>query len=272
MSVLGARSIGLMVAAVLCLLAGRSVAGPASPARPAGWAVIFENDWYSGRYHGLPDGYRNSTRMLGVLVGRGWPADHILLVRDNLDPRALPRALRWLAVHVRPGDTALLYVAGEYEFLARDLEWARTVPPLWRRVRTSRRVVIVESCFAERLASAVRTIPGMALPAVGADEWDLWGFHATGPLIQGGAFTYYLARALEQEPRDAPLAFGPAFADAVVETRAYFRTVVMNDPVARDAYHAVGAFPERLAQFPNPHLIRGESDVSMAARQGAARP
>lgn len=258
--------------AVLCLVAGRSVAGSPSAAPPANWGVIVEDDWYGGRYANLSDGYRNSTRVLEVLVRRGWPADHVLLLRDDLDPRSLRRALEWLAARVHPGDTALLYVAGEYEFFARDLRWAQTVPPLWRRIPTSRRVAIVETCFAERLALALRDVPGLVLPAVGANEWDLWGTRGAGPLIQGGAFTYYLAMALGRQPQDAPLGFGAAFDQAVAETQAYFRNVVVHSPGALAVFHARGSFPERLPRFPNPHLVRAGGDGSATVGGTAPQP
>ncbi len=259
------RRIGAPLAViVLSLIAGHPGVVSASPPPAAGWAVIVEDDSYGGRYPDLPAGYANSTRMLTVLIERGWSADHILLIRDDLRPGLLGRALRWLADRVRPGDTALLYVAGEYEFLARDLDWAQTMPALWRRVRTSRRVLIVESCFAERLASAVKSVPGLALPAVGRAEWDLWGSHEPGALVEGGAFTYYLTRALAAQPRDVPLRFRPAFAEATAEAQTYFRAVVAKSPAALNLFHAVGSFPERLAQFPNPHLISGDAAADAA--------
>lgn len=259
------KPIGRVIAVsfIVALITGRLPGASASPASPSGWAVLIENDWYAGRYADLPAGYVNSTRMLTLLTRRGWPADHILLVRDDLDPGLLPRALGWLAARVRAGDTAVLYVAGEYEFFARDLLWARAVHALWNQIPTSQRVLIVETCFAERLAAAVQGIPGIALPAVGRGEWDLWGTNRHGPLVQGGAFTYYLTQALAQQPPGSPLAFGAAFAEAVAKVQEYSRTVLFTFPAALDAFHAMGDYPERLTRFPNPHLIGGRSGASV---------
>ncbi|GEM_PF-2507540 len=262
----------IIVSFAVALVAGPLSGASASPAGAPGWAVLIENDWYGGRYADLPVGYVNSTRMLTLLTRRGWPADHILLVRDDLAPGLLYRALGWLAARVRPGDTALLYVAGEYEFFARDLLWARAMPALWRQIPTSQRVLIVETCFAERLAMAVLGIPGIALPSVGGDEWDLWGTGGPGRLIAGGAFTYYLTRALAQQPPDSPLVFGAAFAEAVANTREYVRTVLLTTPMALQSFHARGAYPERLPQFPNPHLIGGRSAASVPGQPLAPGP
>lgn len=254
MRVLGACGVVVLVA----LLAG-GLAGPAFPSAPAGWAVLIEDNWYAGRYPNLPVGYANSTRMLELLVHRGWPPDHIRLLRDDLAPDVLERAVGWLASRVHPGDTALFYAAGEYDYFAGPLRWARTFPALWRRVPTSDRVLIVETCFAERLTAAARGMPGAALPAVGTDEWDLWGLSQGTHVIRGGAFTYFLSKALLAQPPDARLSFPAAFPEAIAQTRAYFRTVVASVPEALAAYHAVGAYPERLPAFPNPHLLDGSA-------------
>lgn len=243
---------GVLLAAVL--------AGPlrvtATPApAPAGWAVLVEYNSYNGQYPELPVGYVNSARMLEALVRLGWPPDHILLVRDRRDPAVLRHALAWLAARVRAEDTALLYLAGEYQFFDRDLAWGTTVPALWRRVPTPHRVLIVETCFAERLTAPVAGMSGLGLPAVGRDELDWWGLRDAGPVIRGGSFTYFLARALERQPADGPPDFAGAFVTAVAGAREYFRGVVAAIPDALGSFHARNSYPERLATFPNPHLV-----------------
>ncbi len=252
---------------LVALLAG-GLAAPAFPAAPAGWAVLIENDWYGGRFPALPVGYVNSTRMLGLLVRRGWPADHILLLRDDLAPDVLGRATGWLAARAHPRDVSLLYVAGEYDYFAGPLRWADAFPALWRRIPTSDRVLIIESCFAERLTTAVRGIPGIALPAVGADEWDLWGLRQTSRMIRGGAFTYFFTRVFLSQPPDASRSFSAAFREAVAQTRAYFHTAVAPVPEVLAVYHKVGAYPERLPAFPNPHLL--DETAAQAAALGEA--
>jgi len=253
--ILGVSGILLLTAA----LAGEPTAMAAPSPVSSGWAALIENDWYAGHYPDLPVGYINSTRMLNMLIEREWPADHILLIRDSVDGRVLRRAVGWLADRVRPGDTALLYVAGEYSFFTRDLQWAEVLPPLWRRVQSSHRVLIAETCFAERLTSAVEKIPGIALPATGRDEWDWWGLRETGGLMRGAIFTYYLTQALAAQPRNAPLAFGAAFADAVANAQTHFRNVIAQTPGALDSFHAIGQFPERLPAYPNPHLTGSDA-------------
>src|SRR5579859_3763730 len=101
---------GMLLAAVL--------AGPlrvtATPApAPAGWAVLVEYNSYNGRYPELPVGYVNSARMLEALARLGWPPDHVLLVRDRLDPAVLRHALAGLAARVLAEETVLVYLAGE---------------------------------------------------------------------------------------------------------------------------------------------------------------
>jgi hypothetical protein len=259
------------VAALLTTLPGGYAGVSAAPARAAGWAVLMENDSYAGRHRELPVGYVNSTRMLHVLARRGWPADHILLIRDNLDPEVLSKALAWLAAHVLPGETALLYVAGEYQFFAHDLRWSADVPALWRRVPTTSRVMILETCFAERLADAARGMPGVVLAAVGRNEWDWWGLRDGGVLMRGAPFTYFLAHALEEQPLDAPLDFDAAFTQAAVASQASFRDVISTTPGGLDAFHAMNAYPERLGVFPNPRLI-GEDETRGSSPQQRSNP
>jgi hypothetical protein len=244
-------------ALMLCLaVAAAALAAPGSarPARAPGvWALVLENNSFHGRYPDLPVGYVNSTRMLTALARRGWPSDHILLRRDVLEREGLSSGIAWLGRHAQPGDVVVLYAAGEYQFFARDLAWARTVPALWQAVPASNRVLVVESCFAERLTAAVSGIPGLALPAVGPEEWDWWGLRPSGDLIRGAPFTYFLAAALLAQPA-GPLDFRAAFSDAVAGSRAYFRRVIAASPEALESFHVRGSFPERLPAFPNPHL------------------
>ncbi len=262
------RGVGVAGVAILLtvVLAGQPRVTAASPLAPTGWAVLIEHNSFAGQYPNLPVGYINSTRMLTALARQGWPTDHILLLRDNRDRALLHHAIDWLAARARPQDTAVLYVAGEYQFFDRELQWDMALPRFWKRVPTSQRVLIVEACFAERLTAAANGIPGLGLPAVGHNEWDWWGLRETSGLIRGGPFTYFLARALEAQPRDAPLDFGAAFAAAAANAQEYFRTAIMTTPGALDSFHSMGNFPERLARFPNPHLLQVGGDPAPSAR------
>src|ERR1700737_943739 len=105
------RAVGIVVL-LTALLAGFPPVTGAQTAAPAAWAVLIESNSYHGRYRDLPVGYINSTRLLTSLARRGWPVDHILLIRDSTDRALLGHATDWLAARVRPGDVALLYVAG----------------------------------------------------------------------------------------------------------------------------------------------------------------
>ncbi len=249
------RPLRVALLLIFIVTAPRAVAAPASA--PGGWAVLMEHNAYRGRYPDLPVGYINSTRMLMALSRRGWPADHILLMRDTTNPGALSRAVGWLASHARPGDVAVFYVAGEYRYLERDLGWDATFPKLWQAIPTSHRVLIAETCYAERLTEAAKSASGLGLPAVGRDELDWWGLSDRDRLIRGGTFTFFLARALSAQPDGGPLDFPGAFAQAVADAQEYFRATIAPTPGALHAFHALGSFPERLATFPNPHLARG---------------
>lgn len=249
-------------AVMLVALAGpRWVAAtPALP--PSSWAVLVEYDTYGGHYPDLQAGYVNSARILTALLRRGWRPDHVLLIRDSPDRAVLRHATGWLAERARPEDTALLYVAGEYQFFVRELLWDTTFPAGWKRIPTSRRVLIVETCFAERLTAAAAGVPGVGLPAVGRDELDWWGLRHAGPVIRGASFTYFLAQALESQTPDEAPDFPAAFDTAVAGAREYFRTVIAAMPVALNDFHARGSYPEHLAEFPNPRLVRGGEDAA----------
>ena len=251
-------AVALLLAAVLAVPRSST----AEPTAPAAWAVFVEYDSYGGRYPDLPVGYVNSARMLTALLRRGWAADHTLLLRDAQDRTGLRRGVEWLAGHARAGDTALMYVAGEYQFFDRDLAWGATLPALWKRIPTAHRVLIVETCFAERLTAAAAGIPGMMLPAVGRDELDWWGLHSTDRLVQGASFTYYLARALDAQPAGEAPDFAGAFAVAVAGAQQYFRDVIAPTPGALASFHAKDSYPERLATFPNPHLTEDAGTAS----------
>jgi hypothetical protein len=259
----GAGVAGLAILLIAALV-GVSHAVAAPTALPTAWAVLIESNWYHGRYADLPVGYINSTRMLAALTRRGSPSDHVLLIRDSADRAVLRHATDWLATRVGPEDVAVFYVAGEYQYFDKDLAWDKTFPALWRRIPTTHRVLIVETCFAERLTAALRGAPGLGLPAVGRDERDWWGLRETGAVIRGGSFTYFLAHALEWQPVDGPLDFSAAFATAVASAQEYFHNVIATTPGALVPFHVTGDFPERLATFPNPHLVE-EIDAQSAS-------
>jgi hypothetical protein len=259
----GIRLLRVALLLILVLAAPCAVAAPAPT--PAGWAVLMENNSFHGRYPDLPVGYINSTRMLTALMRHGWPADHILLLRDVRSPKALSDAVGWLASRAQPGDLAVFYVAGEYQFVESDLGWDTTVPKVWASIPTSNRVLIVETCYAERLTDAIRSRSGMGLPAVGRDELDWWGLRERDGLIRGGTFTFFLTRALAAQPDGASLDLSTAFAEAVAGAQEYFRTVIAATPGALDAFHARGSFPERLTTFPNPRLAHGPDDPASPA-------
>lgn len=256
---------GLLRIAFLVLAVTGSPALAAQASAPSGWAVLMEHNAFGGRYADLPVGYINSTRMLTALMRRGWPADHILLTRNVHDPQALSHALGWLASHVQRGDVAVFYVASEHRFLERDLGWDATFPRLWQTIPTSHRVLIVETCHAERFTDAAKSVPGLGLPAVGRQELDWWGLRDRDGLMKGGPFTFFLARALTAQPAGAGLDFAAAFERAVTDAREYFRTVIAPAPGALSAFHALGIFPERQATFPNPRLARGVDDPALPA-------
>lgn len=259
----GMRRAGLPVAAVLiaAVLAAPRLGAAMLPASPSVWAVLVEDNSYGGKYPDLSVGYVNSTRILAALTALGWPSDHILLVRDNLDRGMLRYATGWLAEHVRPGDTALLYVAGEFQYFAEDLSWNAAFPGLWRRIVTPRRVLIVETCFAEQLTAAAAGVDGLGLPAVGRDELDWWGLRESGSVIRGGSFTYFLAHALVSQQAETAPDFPAAFRTAVAGAQEYFHTVVAKMPSALNSFHIRGRYPERFATFPNPRLLRNAEDA-----------
>jgi hypothetical protein len=259
----GARVLGVAVL-LTTMLAGFSRVAAAPMPAPASWAVLIESNTYHS-YANLPVGYINSRRMLTTLIRRGWPSDHILLLRDSPDRAVLHHAIDWLAARARPDDLVVFYVAGEYQFFDKDLMWDSTFPGLWRRIPSSQRVLIVEACYAERLTAAVTGIPGVALPAVGRNELDWWGLRETDRLIRGGTFTYFLTGALDRQPGDMPMDFTAAFATAVAGAQEYFRTVIATTPGALNSFHANGEFPERLATFPNPHLLEEAGTPAAAA-------
>lgn len=252
------RGMGLWRVALLLILVIAAPCAVAAPApTPAGWAVLMEHNTFHGQYADLPVGYINSTRMLTALMSHGWPADHILLMRDVHSPKALSDAVGWLASHARPGEPAVFYVAGEYRFLERELRWDTAFPKLWQSIPTSQRVLIAETCYAERLTDTASSVSGLGLPAVGRQELDWWGLRGRAGLIRGGTFTFFLSGALAAQPDGAPLDFTAAFEQAVARAQEYFRTMIAPTPGALDAFHAQGSFPERQSTFPNPRLAHG---------------
>src|ERR1700740_1271511 len=93
------KGVGFVRGAILLItvIMGASRVAAAPTSGPTNWAVLIEYNSYHDEYPDLPVGYINSTRMVTALARRGWPSDHLLLLRDAQDRALLPHAIGWLA-------------------------------------------------------------------------------------------------------------------------------------------------------------------------------
>lgn len=170
-----------------------------------GWAVLAAQEHYEG-FSLLEDqeaGFGYLDGLQEALMQAGWSADHIRMIRDEVDRETVSEAVRWLAESTDGDDLALFYYSGHGRYLDLYLRWHAFFSPLWAQV-VGRRVLMVDACDGEylvRAASGDRR-GGLAIGSVQGTQCGWFGLTEDETEIIGPAFTHYFVAALREPGAD----------------------------------------------------------------------
>lgn len=158
-----------------------------------GWAVLMETNDFPGGYTDLPLGFVDVERMETLLQYHGWQKSHMLLRRDTITTQAVKEGIAYLQ-KADQNDIALFYICSHGGYLRHDLQWNSLMPPLWERVTSEKRVLIIDSCYAGSFLPESER-PYIGIGSVSADELGWAGLPEENLPITGFVFTYYFCQS-----------------------------------------------------------------------------
>jgi hypothetical protein len=238
---------------VLYLAAALMLGGAFLAAAPTGWAVLVQKEGYAGM--DLPD-LRNNCIDLGavhwLLNDKGWPADHILEIRDPATQEDVLKGLAWLAQHAKKDDIALFYWSGHGTYVRKKLEWAKVFPPAWAKIESRNRLVLVDACHAGEFTDALAEDPNptLCIGSVGTSELGWSGDWREGLPIIGTIFTHYWVEAMADPTADLDKDGRVSVQEAAIRAEAKQRRY-MHEVVWADKRYA---FPEGQKNPDYPHV------------------
>ena len=236
---------------------------PTSAPRPAGdgivngWAILAEkNDYKDVEMTDLLVDHISITLLHQRLRDAGWPEDHVRELRE-FDRDDLRQGLKWLADNADEDDLVLFYAFAHGKFLRQVVRWGDFFPADWAKVRSERRVLVVDACQAALLTTPVNDDPRphLSIAAVDEDEYGWAGLEEEGLPIIGAVFTHYFAAAFAQPEADTDgngrVSIQEAARHAEGQQRTYMHEVVFAVPEFVEMYHKFGAYPDKDPDFPH---------------------
>jgi len=169
-----------------------------------GWALLADkNDYSDVEMTDLPLDYINLKRIRQVLLDAGWQEDQILEVLE-FNQEDLQQGLSWLAEHAEEDDLVFVYISSHGLYLYQNVHWGDFILMDWIKIKSSQRVLILESCRAGAFTSDLQYDPKpyLSVGAVGKDEDGWAGLEEEGLPIIGSVFTYYFTDAFSHPEAD----------------------------------------------------------------------
>jgi len=228
-----------------------------------GWAVLLEMNEFPEGWSDLPVEFINSERMQTALFGLGWQNDHVRTIRDNLTLSAVQEAVEWLVNHADCDDSALLYIFTHGNWMSNILQWNDWFPVEWQKLNASKRILIVDTCFAEEFIEPIRDDPSphISLACCSADEVSWAGVEEEGLPIIGSVWNYYFTNALSNSSADLDdnglVSIEEAFNFSTPLVQQYMNETVFVVPELLESYHDIGIYPENYDVYPHPVMDDG---------------
>ena len=207
-----------------------------------GWAVVLEVNDYPEGYEDLPVNFVDVQRMQDMLEFHGWQRSHMIIGRDEITRETVKEGIDFLKKNADSNDIALFYIGAHGGYIRHELDWSNTFYPLWDDIKTGKRMLIVDSCFAGSFLPESEN-PYIGIASVSAEETAWAGIPEEGLPIIGLVFTYYFCESMK---RDVSVEEG--FQQAVPQVREYMKEVVY--PKFKDMYS-----PEQYYNLYNPHPV-----------------
>ncbi len=212
----------------------------ALPPTVDGWAVLAVKENYADigwpAELNLQSGFLNLYQLHGLLLYMGWSEDHILELRDTLDQEHIEAAMQWLADHADDNDVVLFYIGAHGSYIRDEIHWTDFFAQGWGRIRSQKRVLIVDACHAAEFTAAVTgdANPHLSVAAVDAPELGWFGVWEEGLPIIGFVFGHFWANAFVDPTADLDgnglVSVQEAASRADVQQRDYMHQVVWTKP------------------------------------------
>ncbi len=223
-----------------------------------GWAVLLEMNEFPEGWSSLPVEFINSERMQTALFSLGWQSDHVYIIHDNLNISAVQEAVEWLVNNADCDDIALLYIFTHGMWMRNVLLWNDWFPDEWQKLDTSKRILLVDTCFAEEFIEPVRTDPSphISLACCSADEVGWAGLEEEGLPIIGSVWNHYFTNALCNLSADLNgngfVSIEEAFNFSIPLVQGYMNETVFAVQEFLESYHDAGIYPENYDAYPHP--------------------
>ncbi len=209
-----------------------------------GWAVLLEMNDFPGGYADLPINFINTERMQDMLVYHGWEKDNMWVKKDNITKVTVEEGIEYLKSHADANDVVVFYITAHGGYLEYTLEWNSTFPQLWNEIRTERKLLIVDSCFAGSYIPEGDNFIGIGSVSETESAWV--GLPEEGLPIIGCVFTYYFCESMKDR-----ISVEEGFSECVVKVKEYMGEVVY--PSFKEVYP-----PENFDMYdPDPVLVDG---------------
>ncbi len=205
-----------------------------------GWAVLAVKENYADigwpAELNLESGFLNLYQLHSLLLYMGWSEDHIMELRDTLDQEHIEASLQWLAEHADENDVVLFYIGAHGSYIRDEIHWADFFAQDWARIRSQKRVLIVDACHAAEFTAAVASdsSPHLSIAAVDAPELGWFGVWKEGLPIIGFVFGHFWANAFVDPTADLDgnglVSVQEAASRADVQQRDYMHQVIWTKP------------------------------------------
>ena len=231
-----------------------------------GWAVLLEMNEFPGGWSDLPVDFVNSERMQTTLLSLDWQSDHVHVIHDNLTISVVQEAVEWLVNNTDCDDIALLYIFTHGGWMSNILLWNDWFPIEWKKLNTPKKVLMVDTCSAERFIEPIRndTSPHISLACCSADEVAWAGLEEEGLPIIGSVWNYYFTNALCNSSADFDsngyVSIEEAHDFSTPLVQKYMNKTVFAVPEFLQSYHDLGIYPENYDDYPHPVMEDGYSD------------
>ena len=242
------------------------LAGADYSATGDGWAVLLEMNEFPEGWSDLPVEFINSERMKTALFNLGWQSDHVQILHDSLTISAVKEAVEWMMSNTDQDDIALLYVSTHGMWMRNVLQWNDWFPDEWKKLNTSKKILLVDTCSAEEFIDPIRDdmSPHISLACCSADEFSWAGLEEEGLPIIGSVWNYYLTNALCNSSADYDsdgfISIEEAFNFSRPLTQRYMNETVFAVPEFLESYHDIDIHPENYDAYPHPVMDDGHPD------------
>jgi hypothetical protein len=223
-----------------------------------GWAALLEMNEFPSGWSNMSVGFIDSERMKTTLISLGWQTDHMYIVQDNLTRSVVEEAVEWLINRTAQSDIALFYIFTHGLWMRNVLQWNSWFPEEWQRINTSKRVLMIDTCYAEEFIEPIKydTSAHISLGCCSADELSWAGLPEEGLPIIGSVWNYYFTNALcnssADSDKDGSMSIEEAFNFSTPLVQRYMNETVFAVPQFLESYHNLGIYPENCDAYPHP--------------------